>query len=292
MRPLSVGLFLLVCASAFSQTTLNCNFTPLPLPGNFNIAYGVNDAGSIVGDIIIGDGSAQGFLLSATRSNVFSISGATQTIPADINNLGQVVGSYTDSGQVNHGFLFGPTGLSIIDYPGQGQNPSTGVTAINDGGTIVGIFGIYFGTGSSQGSFLLQDGQFTPITFPDAVITNAASLNNAGEVVGVYATLNSDNSLFFHGFQWIAGLFTSVDYPGATSTSLTGINDSGTITGFYADAIGHNHSFILEDGRFLVLSPATVGTVQVYGINNKDEIVGLDIGATGNIKSVRATCPI
>ncbi|HEY3972090.1 MAG TPA: hypothetical protein VGM18_03745 [Candidatus Sulfotelmatobacter sp.] len=299
MRSRYVPLFLLMCASlfvnlcpnAFAKTALTCKFSPLPLPGNFNTASGVNDAGFIVGDILIGNSPAQGFLLSATGANFFSISGATQTIPADINNVGEIVGSYTDAESVNHGFLHDATGFHTIDYPGQTQNPSTSASGINDQGTIVGTFGIYYGPGSTQNSYLLQAGMFTEIAFPNAVITDAAGINNEGEIVGAYATLNSDNSPVFHGFYWREGRFTTVDYPGASSTGLNGINDSGTATGIYADATGKNHPFVFKADRFFPISVPPTDTVQIYGVNNKNEIVGLDIAPDGSIKSNRAYCP-
>jgi probable HAF family extracellular repeat protein len=280
-----------LCANAFSQTTVNCKFTPLPLQGDFNIAYGINDAGQIVGDIIVGNGVPEGFLFSSNHANFFSISGATQTLPSDINNRGQIVGSYTDAQQLTHGFLHDATGLHTIDYPGQTENPSTGVSGINDQGTIVGGFGIFFGAGSSSQAFVLQNGSFTAIAFPGAVITGANGINNHGEIVGDYAILDSDNVPIFHGFYWKEGQFTSVDYPGASTTSLNGINDAGVSTGLYNDAIGNPHPFAFKNGQFFAISVPATERIQIYGINNKNEIVGLNISPQGAIKATRLTCP-
>jgi uncharacterized membrane protein len=290
VRLFYVPLLLLLCTGAFSQDTLNCQLSSLPLPGDFNIAYGINDAGLIVGDIIVGDNSAEGFGLAGKQAHLFSLSGSTQTIPSDINNRGEVVGSYTDAEQVNHGFLHDASGFHTIDYPGQSENPSTGAAAINDKGAIVGLFGVYFGPGSSQSSFLLQDGHFTEIIFPGAALTQAASINNEGEIAGVYATLGSDNALIFHGFYWNEGMFSTVEYPGATGTSLNGINDSGISIGIYEDAIGLSHPFAFKDGQFFALSFPTTDTIQIYGVNNKNQIVGLEIPPGGSIKSIRAYC--
>jgi probable HAF family extracellular repeat protein len=290
VRALCLPLFLLLCANAFPQTTLNCNLLPLPLAGDFNIAYGINDASQIVGDIILGDGAPEGFLFSGNHAKFFSVSGATQTLPADINNPGQIVGTYTDAQQVNHGFLHDATGFHTIDYPGQTENPSTGVSGINDQGTIVGGFGIFFGAGSSSQGFVLQNGQFTVIAFPGAVITGANGINNQGEIVGDYAILDSGNVPIFHGFYWNEGQFTTVDYPGATSTSLNGINDSGIATGIYDDAIGNPHPFAFKNGQFFAFSLPTTDRIQIYGLNNKNQIVGLDIGPQGSIKSTRVYC--
>jgi probable HAF family extracellular repeat protein len=291
VRSLYVPLFVLLCANAFSQTTLNCNLRPLSLPGDFNIAYGINDAGSIVGDIILGDGPPEGFLFKGSRTNLFSINGATQTLPADINNLGQVVGSYTDAQQLTHGFLHDATGFHTIDYPGQTENPSTGVSGINDQGTIVGGFGIFFGAGSGSEGFVLQNGQFTEIAFPGAVITAANSINNQGEIVGDYAILGSDNVPVFHGFYRKDGQLTSVDYPGATGTSLNGTNDAGISVGIYEDETGIPHPFAFKDGQFFAISLPTNDTIQIYGVNNKNQIVGFDDGPHGSIKSTRVYCP-
>lgn len=70
-----------------------------------------------------------------------SYPGAVQTQLAAINDLGTVVGSYTDSTGLSHGFLYQPDGTySTFDTP-FADSRGTSVTGINNRGDIVGSSG-------------------------------------------------------------------------------------------------------------------------------------------------------
>jgi probable HAF family extracellular repeat protein len=102
----------------------------------------------------------------------------------------------------------------------------------------------------------------------------AAGINDLGQIVGSYDTLDGDT----HGFLDNAGAFTTVDYPNARLTELWGVNDSGEIVG---DAsVG---------GAFLDIAgvPTTIaypgsGITSVSGINSQGQIVGQYADSTGD----------
>ena len=65
------------------------------------------------------------------------------TTPLANNDLGDVVGTYTDAGMLQHGFLRDPNGyITSFDAPGAGIGPGQGTVAyaINDAGVIAGAF--------------------------------------------------------------------------------------------------------------------------------------------------------
>ena len=65
------------------------------------------------------------------------------TTPLANNDLGEVVGTYTDASFVQHAFLRAPNGyITTIDAPGAGAEPGQGTVAfaINDVGVIAGAF--------------------------------------------------------------------------------------------------------------------------------------------------------
>src|SRR5271156_4247532 len=70
---------------------------------------------------------------SASAQQFVSIdaSGATSTGISQINNHGQMVGSYTDSAGVTHGLLLNAGVVTTIDYPGAA---GTFCQSINDSG--------------------------------------------------------------------------------------------------------------------------------------------------------------
>jgi uncharacterized membrane protein len=143
-----------------------------------------------------------------------------------------------------------------------------GVTAINDSGQMVGLYGVNF----SQG-FERSAGKFTPIavSFAGAAGTFPYGINNSGEVVGGWW----DSNIVEHGFTLIGGTYTSFDYPGASESGAFGINSAGDIVGSYNDASGVPHGFLLSGGTYTSFDPPGAVSTAAYGINDAGDIVGL-----------------
>ena|SRR6266404_5121455 len=77
---------------------------------------------------------------------------------------------------------------------------------------------------------------FTQLDVPGATLTAARGINDAGQIVGIFA-----NSTGTHGFLDTGGSFTALDAPGATSTMAQAINNSAQIVGVFtsgAQALG------------------------------------------------------
>lgn len=118
---------------------------------------------------------------------------------------------------------------------------------------------------------------FTTIDFPGAACTQAFGINDTGQVVGLYNTLN----VFCggqpdHGFLLDMGTFTTIDLPGATVTQPLGINNPGLITGFCeGDGCGIGDSFLRDSGgNFTTFGfPSSCSTI-AYSIDNSGQIVG------------------
>src|SRR5438270_585464 len=196
-------------------------------------------------------------LTTTTRADSFSYStidfpGAAQSGATDINNLGQIVGTYILADGTRHGFLYSASTFATIDDP----SATTGseATSINDAGLIVGAYDLnppeagHIFEGAH--SFLDNGGTFATLDFPGATTTTARKINSAGDIVGVYRT----NVGSANGFLDVGGTFTTIDFPGAHSTQATGINDSGEIVGFYrATDTAPHEGFIDIGGVFTTL---------------------------------------
>src|SRR5437868_3452540 len=85
-----------------------------------------------------------------------------RTQATGITPSGDIVGRYTSSNGVLHGFFLSGGKFRSIDFPG---STSTDVNWINPRGQIVGN---YFDSGGKQHGFLLSGGTFTTIDYPNA----------------------------------------------------------------------------------------------------------------------------
>src|SRR5262249_5535028 len=93
---------------------------PFAMPGPNTIASGVNDAYQVVGHNFR-DRFLTGCLLSGDTYTVLAVPGARDTIPGGINNAAQIVGSYTDSDRISHGFQLHGGSYTSFDVPGGEQ---------------------------------------------------------------------------------------------------------------------------------------------------------------------------
>jgi probable HAF family extracellular repeat protein len=115
---------------------------------------------------------------------------------------------------------------------------------------------------------------FTTLDVPNAIRTMAFSINDVGQIAGVY-----DDSSGQHGFLYIDGMFTTLaDFPGATGRTVPhGINNSGQIVGSYSFQSGGSHGFLYDHGGFTTLDVPLSGgnNTGALGINDVGEIVGI-----------------
>jgi probable HAF family extracellular repeat protein len=244
------------------------SFTQIDVPGSISgtAAFGINNAGQIVGDFSNNTGT-HGFLYTSGSFTQIDAPGATSGTHAyGINSAGQIVGSFSNS-TGNHGFLETGGSFTQIDVPGA----SLGFTfayGINNAGQIVGNFE------SSTGNhgFLESGGSFTQIDVPGASLGTAAfGINNAGQIVGYFS-----NNTGTHGFLDTGGSFTQINVPGAGLTSANGINSAGQIVGnFYSTG---KHGFLDTGGSFNQIDVPVPSTTVAYtfpqGINDLGQIVG------------------
>jgi len=119
--------------------------------------------------------------------------------------------------------------FKTIDVPGAAATSPSGINARGD------IVGSYVdGTGSH--GYVLRDGEFTTIDFPDAagsVVagTDARGIGPSGEIVGSY-TVVGEPGVNVHSYLLTKqGEFVAVNYPGHTNMIAQRILPDGTILG-------------------------------------------------------------
>ena len=205
---------------------------------------------------------------------------APETLAYSINNQSQIVGNYVTfvcdpqgSHTVDHGFLWVKGTLTTIDVP---HSTNTDLYGINDHGEMVGSYTDASGT---PHGFLLSKGTFTDIVVPHSPdVPIPFGINNQGDIVG---------NLGLHGFLLSKGRFTLIDPPGSVQTDARKISDQGEIVGFYMDANFLFHGYLFSPGRdetdargdneqgaFTEITVPGGANVEVFGINDRHEVVG------------------
>jgi hypothetical protein len=187
------------------------------------------------------------------------------TYPVDINILGVVTGSVTDSGYGTHGFVRDAKG-NVTNFDVPEANPVVGCTcpaAINDFGVVTGV---YRDSNDLNHGFIREpNGKIITFDDPEAGTANwqgttPMAINNIGAVVGYY----NDANWGTHGFLRSAdGKITTIDdTAGGVGTTPASINDFGTIAGTVVDANNVSHGFFRTfNGKFTTFDvPAAVGS--------------------------------
>jgi hypothetical protein len=203
-----------------------------------------------------------------------------------INDSGEVAGLYVDTKGQTSGFI--ESGDKYITLP-----PSYRALSINNAGQVVGWYvdstghahgfvenGANFTTGSP--------GTFTTLDAPGATDTIPVGINDAGQVVGNYATSLG----IFHGFiesggnyaTGTAGTFITIDPTGSTSTMLTGINSVGEVIGYYGDSTG-GHAFTASALPLTVVSIQATNPVVHVGLAGDLEDINFEVTRSGSSSS-------
>jgi len=116
------------------QFTLLGPGQPNTLPGAGQ-ATDINDSGQVSGFYSTGP-TTEGFLLSGGIATTLSFPGSTSTQALGLNNVGKVVGTYTDTQGFMHGFIYSGGVFETVDDPGATM---TTINGINNFGHIVGF---------------------------------------------------------------------------------------------------------------------------------------------------------
>ena len=197
--------------------------------------------------------------------------------PFDIDDNGQLVGSYLDPAGRERGFLLDQDRNRFVqvDVP---DARGTQAQGINDGGQVVGVYsdtGNPSVTGAVLRGFLLDRGRYVRLDYPDAVSSQAQNINDRGQIVGEYQAADGT----FHGYLWRHGRFRALATPGSAS----GINNRGEITGPFGD-IATADGYLLSGKRFTTFEAPGAQITIPRDINNRGQIVGFSLPSlTGEV---------
>jgi uncharacterized membrane protein len=207
-------------------------------------------------------------LATGTTTTLGVFAGHARSSAAGVNAVGRVVG-YSSGANVQRAVLWQQSGQPIdLDPANAGPGNAAAATAINDKGQIVGWRG-FVGAEANRAFFYDPQlgisqipGDFSSPLF-GASVSEAAGINNNGQVVGnvrVYNNVNPNFPTGYGAFLWAGGSRIDLDaavFVGGTTQQVrtaTAINNHGQIA---ANS---------QDGRALLLTPT--GFVTWAGPNN------------------------
>jgi probable HAF family extracellular repeat protein len=254
-------------------------FTSIGAPDAITQPFGINNNGQIVGFYTPLDQPRirRGFLLdNGNFTDIVFPDDNPRTFAFDINDRGQIAGSYN---LLIRGYLRDEFGeFTAIDAPNAVTETAPG--GINRHGQIVGSFDEGM-PGKLSGFRRDVSGIFTRIDFPGAAGTGATSINDLGQIVGIYSKTSPDPSSFqsnARGFLYYQGVFTRIHFPDARQTMVRDIDNNGRIVGDYLDSDRRSHGLLRDiSGAFTTIDvpiPGAIGT-SITGINDRGQMVGV-----------------
>jgi probable HAF family extracellular repeat protein len=233
--------------NAFLYSNSSVTVQTLPsLGGTQTLAYGINDAGQVVGySTLSGNIGTHAFLYADGTMKDLGTLGGRDSLASAINQAGQVVGSAEPIGQgANgnlHAFLY--TGGSMQDLGTLGGSSSQ-AKAVNDAGQVVGFS--YLPGNALADAFLYTNGKMIDLGNFGGGSSGALGINDAGQVVGSAGAPGKGSRAFVSagGAMYdLNGLV--VNGAGYDLEAATGINSAGDIIVAATDPAGNYTSVLL-----------------------------------------------
>jgi probable HAF family extracellular repeat protein len=235
------------------------------LGGWSSFAYGINDAGQVVGGSLTADGNHYAFITGPDGVGMRNLGtlGGSWSVAHGINDAGQVVGYFSASGK-DYPFITGPDGMGVRDL----GTLSRRAYGINDAGQVVGESFITGPDGMGmRGLGSLGGGGSV-----------AFDINNVGQMVGDSYTAAGQPHAFITSLNGVG--MRDLGTLGGSRSFAHGINDAGQVVGESATADVNRHAFITGPGgegmmdlNSLVDLPDGVILFTAMDINNRGQVI-------------------
>jgi len=186
-----------------------------------------------------------------TKANV---PGEIQTLAAEINNNGVMVGGYQDAKGFYHGYILDGKKLTKLNHP---KGTNTLITGINFNGPIKVVGSYTNSSGNSVGfRYTPATKKFTDFSGPKGATSwYTGGMNDQGWIVGGY----QDSNGVSHGFLLQGKKYTTLDVPTAAASYAYGINNKANVSLTWVNSSG------AYEGSLYNYSAKTYTTINVPG---------------------------
>lgn len=211
-------------------------------PAGFSMAYGINDAGQIVGQY----GLNQAFSYSG---GTFTDIGPTRSTATAINNAGQIIGTDQIGGWDSNGFVYSNGALTRLTPPGAKGSVAL---AINNNGQIAG----FVHDKLTPGAVIFENGAATDLSgsMPPAEHSEsrAVDINDNGQALITRRTYFdvSERSYFYD-----KGVATDLGQLSDSRVFAQALNNAGVVVG----TTGAREGFMWQDGVMYDLNKLVSG---------------------------------
>jgi probable HAF family extracellular repeat protein len=252
------------------------------LGGESNFANAINNAGQVVGESFTGDPKAPSTLHAFVYDTATGVMKDIDTLGASysdafaINDRGQIAGEvfpitvdggtraflYDNGAMVNLGVLPGGNPNAFALSYARGINNLGQVV----GSSTVGLVDPF--NESLYHGFLYASGAMTDLgTLPGGTMSDAADINDLGQIVGSADTLDASGNLVTHAYLFEDGVMTDLNdlidpSLGVLLAYATGINEKGQIVGGSGNRNGQGFGFLLTP--FAMTAPEP-GALALFG---------------------------
>jgi len=221
---------------------------------------------------------------------------ARQTIAQGINPRGDIVGTYKDAANQQHGFLLSKGQFTTIDFPGAVATIARG---ISPSGHIVGSYTAPAGSSlecqvvtspSCNHGFLYSLDNFSTLQFGNHPGAFGQRITPDGSIYGCYHDMDMMGSMF--GAVWTAfgdislaaggGQLTDPDRSIPASMNNGATPDGHTIVGHFTDLTTNlTHGFMVQNGDLQVYDVPSSILTQIWDINPGRVFVGTYVASNG-----------
>jgi probable HAF family extracellular repeat protein len=215
--------------------------------------------------------------------------GGINSSAGDINNAGQIVGSYQDTSFNFHALYWAGSSVQSTALPTAGGATSSQAGGINDSGAIIGSYTTVASTFACTWSG--KSSTPTALAKPSgASIYYGSGINNSGLVTGFYRDASSN----YQACYWPGVAFGAValgNPSGAVQSYAGGVNAKNQIVGSYQGSTSaYQACFWSGPSVTPTTLPTPAGTLssQASGINSQGQIVGAFSTTAVNLNGAHA----